>query len=127
VKWSSVEQLSAVQTAFEKKTRFPGVIGCIDATHITIRGPFNNRDDYINRNCHSTFQLQEVCDSQLMLTNIYTANSGSVHDARMYMTCELKTHLETNPLPEQYHLLMEFAYPECGLNCPIQKELPPSR
>ena len=116
VKWPSVEQLPVA--AFERKTGFPRVIGCVDGNVGAIRGPSNNRDAYISRKSHASFQLQAVCDSQLIFTNIYTGNAGSVHDARVYRTSDLKSQLETNPSPSALGFCI---LPERGLNCPIQK------
>ena len=109
--WPSPEQYPVVAERFERKGGFPGVIGCIDGTHIPIKGPSAHRDVFINRNGYATFQLQAVCDSQLRSTHIHTGNAGSVHDSRVYRNSDLKAMLNAYPLPAQYHLLGDSAYP----------------
>lgn len=44
--------------------------------------------------------------------DVHTGNVGSVHDSRMFRTCDLKRLLETaaGRLPQQYHLLGDSAY-----------------
>lgn len=49
---------------FEEKAGFPGVIGCIDGTHIEIRKPEVDGDVYINRNNYATLILQGIANDK---------------------------------------------------------------
>ncbi|KAJ8361363.1 hypothetical protein SKAU_G00178880 [Synaphobranchus kaupii] len=109
--WPSPDQYPALAERFDRKAGFPGVVGCIDGTHIPIKGPSQHRDAYINRKGQGSFQLQAVCDNQLQFTHIFTGNAGSVHDARVYRNSDLKQMLDSNPLPERFYLLGDSAYP----------------
>ena len=111
IRWPSPEQYPATAERFERKGGFPGVLGCLDGTHIPIKGPSTHRDAFINRKGYASFQLQAVCDSQLRFTHIHTGNAGSVHDSRVYRNSDLKAMLTAHPLPAQYHLLGDSAYP----------------
>ena len=106
---------------FERKGGFPGVIGCLDGTHIPIKGPSTHSDLFINRKGYASFQLQAVCDRQLRFTHIQTGNAGSVHDSRVYRNSDLKAILTALPLPPQYHLLVDSAYPlDTNLHVPYR-------
>jgi len=50
--------MQAVADGFVRRTGFPGVIGAVDGTHISIRGPGEHRSSYINRKGNA---LQSVC------------------------------------------------------------------
>ncbi len=98
---------------FCKKTGMPGVVGCIDGTHISIRGPNskNFRDSYINRKGYASIHLQAVCQSSLQFSDVFCGYPGSVHDARVYRQSPLRKHLDQHPLPPNMHLLGDTAYP----------------
>ena len=57
--------------------------------------------------------LQVVCDKNLRFLDVTTGNPGSVHDARVFRNCDLKSLLESDEgnLPPQYYLLGDSAYP----------------
>jgi hypothetical protein len=57
--------------AVHANTSFPGVVGCVDGTHIQIPQGY-----------HSVI-LQAVCTSKLYFTDIYVGWPGSVNDARV--------------------------------------------
>ena len=63
----------------------PGVVDCIDCSHIPIILPggedaklFRNRKDYFSLN------VQAVCDTKLMFTNIVCRWPGSTQDNRIF-------------------------------------------
>ena len=45
---NTAAEMSAVSHGSAKKTGFPGVIGAIDGTHISIPGPTEHQSSYIN-------------------------------------------------------------------------------
>ncbi|KAK6472734.1 putative nuclease HARBI1, partial [Huso huso] len=109
--WSLSDQFPELAGGFQRNTGFPGVIGCIDRTHIPVRGPSEHRDSFINIKGHASFHPQAVCDSNLKCTNIFTGYVGSVHDACVYRNSDLKKYFDSNPLPVEFHLLDDAAYP----------------
>lgn len=56
--------LSIIKAGFQRKFNFPGVIGCIDCTHVKIIGPTNTEDApafvYVNRHGNYTVNVQLV-------------------------------------------------------------------
>ena len=63
----------------------PGVVGCIDCSHIPIISP-GGEDAELYRNWKGYFFLnvQAVCDTKLMFTNIVCRWPGSTHDSRIF-------------------------------------------
>ncbi|XP_048575395.1 putative nuclease HARBI1 [Nematostella vectensis] len=49
IKWPSRERQREIKQAFYDKHGFPGVIGCIDGTHVKLQAPTNYENDYVNR------------------------------------------------------------------------------
>lgn len=52
------------------KNGFPGIIGCIDGTHIKISAPKVDKDSYVNRKGFYSIILQGVCDHRLKFTDV---------------------------------------------------------
>ncbi|KAK3910836.1 Protein ANTAGONIST OF LIKE HETEROCHROMATIN PROTEIN 1 [Frankliniella fusca] len=42
IQWPGPEERAHIKAAFARATGFPGVIGCIDCTHVTITAPLQN-------------------------------------------------------------------------------------
>ncbi|KAK4885857.1 hypothetical protein RN001_002128 [Aquatica leii] len=67
-------ELNTIRIEFNRLHRFPGVIGCIDCTHVAIFPP--HRDDenypehlYVNRKNYHSLNVQLICDSKLRILN----------------------------------------------------------
>ncbi len=68
---------------FQRKKGLPHCIGAIDGTHVPIKAPYDNPEQYVNRKKFHSVQLQGVCDADQFFTDVYCAYPGSVHDARV--------------------------------------------
>ena len=77
------ENLAKTKSEFEKIAGFPGVVGCVDGSHIPIPVPQEHGYRYINRKGFASMNLA-VCDSDLKFTYVNVGWPGSVHDARVY-------------------------------------------
>ncbi|PSN42157.1 putative nuclease HARBI1, partial [Blattella germanica] len=91
---------------------FPGVIGCIDGTHIQIPAPKNNRGSYYNRKGFHSILLQVVCDADKKFTDVFCGWPGSTNDARMWKRSALYQKLQNDAhiRANDYHLLGDSAY-----------------
>jgi hypothetical protein len=112
IKWPTGEQCSMIAAEFEEKTGFPGVIGCIDGTHIPIKPPASERAGFINRSGKPSINVLAVCDNLMRFTHVFVDRAGSVHDARVLRVSPLGPPLLTNTLCDsKYHILGDSAYP----------------
>jgi len=114
IKWPTLRESNKIAADFEEKYGFPGVIGCVDGTHIGIRAPANDRDSYINRKGYPSVNVLAVCDHQKLFTYVYADRAGSVHDARVLRVSSLGQKLEICQIggaDDKYHILGDSAFP----------------
>lgn len=77
--------LSETKRKFYEIAHFSGVVGAIDCTHVRIVCP--DRDSamaFINRKQFYSINVQAVCDSEAVITNIVARWPGSTHDSRIF-------------------------------------------
>ncbi|XP_018377813.1 PREDICTED: putative nuclease HARBI1, partial [Trachymyrmex cornetzi] len=48
IKWPELHQMALFEREFRQLHGFPGVIGAIDGSHISISAPIENLENYIN-------------------------------------------------------------------------------
>ncbi|CAI6373046.1 unnamed protein product [Macrosiphum euphorbiae] len=115
-------ELNAVRHEFYLKTGFPGVIGCLDCTHVAIVPPSKNLNleenrypeyMYVNRKNYHSINVQLICDSNLKILNVNALFPGSTHDAHVWNNSNV-----TNTLQElhsrnynNFFLLGDSGYP----------------
>jgi hypothetical protein len=112
--WPSGERLKQVTEQFQRKKGLPHCIGAIDGTHIPIKAPYDNPEQYVNRKKFHSVQLQGVCDADRFFTDVYCAYPGSVHDARVLRNSPLyqdAERLESVVFPESTYIIGDAAYP----------------
>lgn len=70
---------------FREKSNFPDVVGAIDGTHIPIRAPKINHEDYFNRKQYYSFVVQGIVDASGSYLSSSTGQTGfprnTAHDA----------------------------------------------
>ena len=79
---------------FREKSNFPNVVGAIDGTHIPIRAPKINHEDYFNRKHYYSFVVQGVIDASGSYLSLSTGFPGSMHDARVLRLSNLYSAAE---------------------------------
>lgn len=84
-----------VMQDFSAIAGMPGVIGCIDGTHVPIISPGGpNAEIYRCRKNHFSINVMGVCDASLKFTNIAVNWPGSAHDSRIFNESRLSEALE---------------------------------
>ena len=114
ISWPSRERLKKVEEQFQRKKGLPNCIGSNDGTHIPIKAPYDNAEQYVNRTKFHSIQLQGVCDADRFFTDVYCAYPGPVHDARVLRNSSLNQDAENSEsvlFPESTYIIGDAAYP----------------
>lgn len=114
LKWPNASEALQNAEFFEEKTKIPGVIGCIDGTHIAIKAPKENKESYFNRKRRYSISLQGVVDCRKKFISVYCGEPGSLHDSRVLRRSDLyrKAHEDVSAyFFNNTFLLGDSAYP----------------
>lgn len=92
--------IHADKEGFFMKHRIPNIIGALDCTHIRIQAPrqLHFPMEYINRKNFYSFNVQAVCNSNSVFTDVVAAWPGSVHDSRIFKNSEMYNKLSTGQI-----------------------------
>ena len=71
IQWPSGDKLIQTIEGFNENNGLLRCIGAIDGTHIPIKAPHNHHVHYINRKGLHSMQLQVVCDTDMVFTDVY--------------------------------------------------------
>ncbi|XP_059610274.1 putative nuclease HARBI1 [Phlebotomus argentipes] len=113
---STLDELRKSEAAFYRRFGFPGVVGCIDCTHVAIVAPSNSKNVsqhlYVNRKKYHSINVQLICDSRLRITNVNPRFPGKAHNSRIWNSSKIKTIMEEvhKVNPNQFHLIGDSAY-----------------
>lgn len=92
IKFPEPASEGCMMSQFALIARMPGVIGCIDGTHVPITNPGGaDAELYRCRKGFFSINVMGVCDAALKFTNIVANWPGSAHDARIFnesLLCE---------------------------------------
>ena len=111
--WPSGQERKKIMDSFSSKG-LQKVIGAIDGSHIPIKAPRENPEQYINRKGFHSIIIQAVCDHQMKFLDCYVGWPGSVHDSRVFSNSDIFFNFSTNPLEycsDGGFLLGDSAYP----------------
>lgn len=110
------QEMNEIVRDFYRTNGFPGVIGCIDCTHVAIVPPAATQYDeksYINRKHYHSINTQLICDANLKILNVNARFPGGTHDCHIWNNSNVLTFMEhlhrigkTN-----YHLIGDSGYP----------------
>ncbi|CAI6373074.1 unnamed protein product [Macrosiphum euphorbiae] len=89
----NINELNDIRNGFYRNTGFPGVVGCIDCTHVAITPPSTNLNlnenqhpeyIYVNRKGYHSINVQLICDSNLKILNVNALFPGNTHDTHVW-------------------------------------------
>lgn len=90
---------------------FPGVLGCVDGSYITVRTPAHKiKSTYVNRHDIPSVTLQGICDFKRRFIDVFTGPPGKTHDSRVFRLSFISNKL-TNICENKFHILGDNAYP----------------
>lgn len=106
------DNVAEIERRFKLLKNFPGVIGCVDGTHIPIQSPgYDNSEIYRCRKGFMSINVQGICGPKMTFFDVVARWPGSTHDARIYNNSRVKYRIENEARFAGYHLLGDSAYP----------------
>ena len=87
---------------FEAKFGMTQAFGCIDGTHIPIKSPSENSQDFFCYKQFFSLSVQAVCDYKGMFMDVECRWPGSVHDAKVFANSSINAKLRNNKLPTTF-------------------------
>ena len=87
---------------FELKFGMIQAIGCIDGTHVALKRPPDNSQDFFNYKQFFSLNIQAVCDSNGYFMDVECRWPGSVHDAKVFANSSICKNLNNGKLPITY-------------------------
>ncbi|XP_026745433.1 putative nuclease HARBI1 [Trichoplusia ni] len=107
------QERSIIKEKFQRTHNLPGVIGCIDCTHIAIVRPAEDEHLFYNRKGFHSLNVQMICDYDLKITNVNTKFGGAAHDSHIWSASHVGTYMEgLHESGEHVWLLGDSGYPQ---------------
>ncbi|KAF9797234.1 hypothetical protein SFRURICE_006216, partial [Spodoptera frugiperda] len=95
VKWpTQSDERNIIKAKFYQKFGFPGILGCIDGTHVAILRPHIHEERYYNRKGFHSLNVMIICDSDLNILCVDASTPGSAHDSTVWQSHPLSLHLK---------------------------------
>ncbi|XP_045491609.1 putative nuclease HARBI1 [Colias croceus] len=123
------QERTRIRQEFQRKFQLPGVIGCIDCTHISIVKPHIDEQNYFNRKGYHSLNVQMICDDNLKIINVNAKYGGATHDSFIWSSSEVEPYMRgLHENGELTWLLGDSGYPQrAWLMTPILNAEPGSR
>ncbi|KAB0801865.1 hypothetical protein PPYR_04051 [Photinus pyralis] len=112
IKWPTEEEALLTMQSFERRSHFPGILGCIDGSHIKILAPQHSPNSYVNRKHFHSILVQGVCNHKRMFIDLYAGEPGSLHDSNLFSKSDLCERIENGTVQfyNNSHLVGDLAY-----------------
>ena len=100
------EEMKIKVAEFESKFGMVQAFGCVDGTHIPIRRPYVDSQDYFNYKQYFSVNVQAVCDAQGKFMDVDCRWPGCVHDAKVFANSQINNALKSGNLPGTFNNLL---------------------
>ncbi|XP_067629784.1 putative nuclease HARBI1 [Eurosta solidaginis] len=77
IKWLTKDEMREIGLDFHQQFNIPGIIGCIDGTHVSIIGPRNNKQLYYNKKGYYSMNVLLVCDNKMVIRYVDATHAGA--------------------------------------------------
>lgn len=95
---------------FYKIAHFPNVVGVIDGTHIPIKAPNDNENQYVNRKNFHSINVQCICDANFKIINAVFRWPGSTHDSYIWNNSQICRQFEEGDIANGWLLGKSILY-----------------
>ncbi|XP_017467073.1 PREDICTED: putative nuclease HARBI1 [Rhagoletis zephyria] len=97
---------------FFNKWGIPGVIGCIDGTHIELIKPLTDAPSYYNRKGYFSINAMIICDHNMTIQAVDATHPGSSHDSFIWKLSNAYSHFVAKYRGGErcFHLLGDSGY-----------------
>ncbi|XP_030758052.1 putative nuclease HARBI1 [Sitophilus oryzae] len=107
----TIEELQTIRTRVYEKYQFPGIIGCIDCTHVSIVAPQTNDEHapehvYVKRKNYHSINVQLICDDNLKILNVNSRFPGSTYDSHIWRESVVSNLMEQSYIGEYLKILL---------------------
>ena len=99
-------QMHKKSSEFEVKYGMPQAFGCIDGTHVRIKRPSENSQDYYSYKMYFSLNVQALCDFCGLFMDVDCRWPGSVHDAKVFANSAVNKNLRNGDIPVTYQQLL---------------------
>lgn len=72
---------------------FPGILGCVNGTHIAILKPRREGHNFYNRKGYHSLNVMIICDAILKILSINANYPGSNHDSFIWRQSNIRNYL----------------------------------
>jgi DDE superfamily endonuclease len=94
------EERILAKQEFYNSAGFPGILGSVDGTHVSITKPGGNSIQYINRKCCASVNMQVTCSQNLKVIDVVADYPGANHDSYIWKKCSLREAFASGLIPE---------------------------
>ena len=108
---SNTEEMRETIAEFEVKYGMKQAFGCIDGTHVPIKQPRENSQDYRNYKEFFSLNVQAVCNAKGYFMDVDCRWPGSVHDAKVFANSYISKLLRSKQAINAYQSILETKTP----------------
>ena len=121
---NTINEVNEMVLKFYLVHRFPQCLGAFDGSHVNIKKPKTNANEYMNRKGHYSFDVQAAADYQYCFFDVVIKWRGSVHDAKNFSNSGLNESFRNEYIPSCSKIIDEGKdpVPVCILGdfaCPL--------
>ncbi|XP_037962511.2 putative nuclease HARBI1 [Plutella xylostella] len=103
-----LQDRNLIRAEFYEKFGMPGVLGCVDGTHVAIVRPSQHEERYFCRKHYHSLNVQLICDANMYIYSVDASYGGATHDSFIWNQHPVKQYLEN--LNENTWLLGDSGY-----------------
>ncbi|XP_067615083.1 putative nuclease HARBI1 isoform X2 [Eurosta solidaginis] len=100
----STAEMDLSKEYFYRTFNFPGVIGCIDGTHVKIVKPMMDESLFFNRKGYFSINVMVVCNYNMAILAVDASHPGSCHDSFIWNQSEVRQFYRNNSAPNTWIL-----------------------